>query len=193
VSAFNTVVTYDLWEPYVKSDMSDRYYLRFGRIATVVGILIGILTALIASGYNNIMDYVQLLFSFFNAPLFATFIVAMFWKRVTPAAGLWGLIAGTVGAVAAHYANSWGWVDLGSDQAAAFWGAIAAFLADAVVTVGVTLVTRPKPVEELRGLVYGMAVPEDRQLPSDRVWWRRPAVLATAILTLTTALSLAFI
>jgi SSS family solute:Na+ symporter len=193
VSAFNTVVTYDLWEPYVKSDMSDRYYLNFGRIATVVGILIGILTALIASGYSNIMDYVQLLFSFFNAPLFATFIIAMFWKRVTPAAGLWGLIAGTLGAAVAHYANSWGWVDLGSDQAAAFWGAIAAFLADAIVTVGVTLVTQPKPVEELRGLVYGMAVGEERQLPSDRVWYRRPTVLATAILTLATALSLAFI
>src|SRR3954453_1137520 len=193
VSAFNTVVTYDLWEPYVKSEMSDRYYLNFGRIATVVGILIGILTALIASGYSNIMDYVQLLFSFFNAPLFATFIIAMFWKRVTPAAGLWGLIAGTAGAAVAHYANSWGWVDLGSDQAAAFWGAIAAFLADAIVTVGVTLVTQPKPVEELRGLVYGMAVADERQLPSDRVWYRRPTVLATAILTLATALSLAFI
>jgi SSS family solute:Na+ symporter len=193
VSAFNTVVTYDLWEPYVKSDMSDTYYIRFGRIATVAGILIGILTALIASGYNNIMDYVQLLFSFFNAPLFATFIIAMFWKRVTPAAGLWGLIAGTVGAVAAHYANSWGWVDLGSDQAAAFWGAIAAFLTDAIVTVGVTLVTEPKPVEELRGLVWGMAVAEDYVPASERVWYRRPAVLAVAILTLTAALSIAFI
>ena len=193
VSAFNTVVTYDLWEPYVKSDMSDTYYLRFGRIATVAGILIGILTALIASGYNNIMDYVQLLFSFFNAPLFATFIIAMFWKRVTPAAGLWGLIAGTVGAIAAHYANSWGWVDLGSDQAAAFWGAMAAFGADAVVTVGVTLVTKPKPVEELQGLVYGMANEEEYTPPSERVWYRRPAVLAVAILTMTTALSLAFI
>ena len=107
VSAFNTVVTYDLWEPYVKSGKSDEYYIRFGRIATVSGIVIGIGTALIASGYNNIMDYIQLLFSFFNAPLFATFIIGMFWKRMTPWAGLWGLVAGTVGAAAAHYGNSW--------------------------------------------------------------------------------------
>ena len=90
VSAFNTVVTYDLWEPYVKSGKSDDYYLNFGRIATVVGIVIGIATALIASGYNNIMDYIQLLFSFFNAPLFATFIIGMFWKRMTPWAGFYG-------------------------------------------------------------------------------------------------------
>jgi SSS family solute:Na+ symporter len=193
VSAFNTVVTYDLWEPYVRSGRDDAYYLRFGRIATVVGILIGILTALIASGYNNIMDYVQLLFSFFNAPLFATFIIAMFWKRVSPAAGLWGLVAGTAGAAAAHYANTWGLIDLGSDQAAAFWGAMAAFVADAIVTVGVTLVTEPKPVEELRGLVYGMAVADEAEPPSERVWYRRPAVLAFAVLTMTTALSLAFI
>jgi SSS family solute:Na+ symporter len=193
VSAFNTVVTYDLWEPYVRSGRDDAYYLRFGRIATVVGILIGIFTALIASGYSNIMDYVQLLFSFFNAPLFATFIIAMFWKRVSPAAGLWGLVAGTAGAAAAYYANLLNVVDLGTDQAAAFWGAISAFAADAIVTVGVTLVTQPKPVEELRGLVYGMAVRDEAEPPSERVWYRRPAVLAVAILTMTTALSLAFI
>src|SRR4029079_19593288 len=135
--------TYDLWEPYVRSGREDGYYLRFGRIATVVGIVIGIFTALIASGYSNIMDYVQLLFSFFNAPLFATFIIAMFWKRVSPAAGLWGMVAGTAGAAAAYYANLWNVVDLGSDQAAAFWGAISAFGADAIVTVAVTLVTQP--------------------------------------------------
>ncbi len=114
VSAFNTVVTYDLWEPYVKSGQSDEYYIRFGRIATVSGIVIGIGTALIASGYNNIMDYIQLLFSFFNAPLFATFIIGMFWKRMTPWAGLWGLVAGTLGAAAAHYGNSWDIIGLGS-------------------------------------------------------------------------------
>ena len=114
VSAFNTVVTYDLWEPYVRSGKSDEYYLNFGRIATVTGIVVGIGTALIASGYNNIMDYIQLLFAFFNAPLFATFIIGMFWKRMTPWAGLWGLVAGTLGAAAAHYGDSWGVFSLGS-------------------------------------------------------------------------------
>src|SRR6476661_2679372 len=103
VSAFNTVVTYDLWEPYVRSGESDAYYLRFGRIATVTGIVVGIGTALIASGYTNIMDYIQTLFSFFNAPLFATFIIGMYWKRMTPWAGFWGLIAGTAGAAATYY------------------------------------------------------------------------------------------
>jgi SSS family solute:Na+ symporter len=90
VSAFNTVVTYDLWEPYVKPGQDDAYYLRFGRLATIGGILVGIFTALIASGYDNIQNYIQLLFSFFNAPLFATFIIGMFWKRMTPWAGFWG-------------------------------------------------------------------------------------------------------
>jgi solute:Na+ symporter, SSS family len=193
VSAFNTVVTYDLWEPYVRPDRSDDYYLRFGRIATVAGILIGILTALIASGYSNIMDYIQLLFSFFNAPLFATFIIGMFWRRVTPWAGFWGLLAGTVGAAAAHYANKWGWVDLGSDQAAAFWGAIAAFGADAIVTVAVTLVTRPKPLEELQGLVYGMANVEEHQAASERVWYRKPELLGFGALGLTALVSVFFI
>jgi SSS family solute:Na+ symporter len=193
VSAFNTVVTYDLWEPYVKSGQSDEYYLRFGRIATVSGILIGILTALIASGYTNIMDYIQLLFSFFNAPLFATFIIGMFWKRMTGAAGFWGLVAGTVGAAVAHYGNSWGWFDLGSAQAAAFWGAVAAFVFDAVVTVAVTLVTQPKPISELQGLVYGMANAPEEHYASEDAWYRSPKLLGFSALGLTVGISLFFI
>jgi solute:Na+ symporter, SSS family len=193
VSAFNTVVTYDLWQDYVKRDQSDEYYVRFGRIATVVGIGVGILTALIASGYQNIMDYIQLLFSFFNAPLFATFIIGMFWKRATPAGGITGIIAGTLAAIGAHYAHSWGWINLGADQTAAFWGAIAAFVADAIVTVGVSLATQPKPIEELQGLVYGMANEPDREPRSERVWYRRPQLLAAGVLALTTGLSLVFI
>src|SRR5215212_10425974 len=192
VSAFNTVVTYDLWEPYVQRDQSDAYYLNFGRIATVAGILIGILTALIASGYNNIMDYIQLLFSFFNAPLFATFIIGMFWRRMTPWAGFWGLLAGTAGAAIAHYGHDWGWWSLGSAQSAAFWGAIAAFLADAVVSVGVTFVTTPKPVSELNSLVYGMAVEDERVPASERVWYRRPMTLAFGALGLVLVLSIIF-
>jgi len=192
VSAFNTVVTYDLWEPYVKSGRSDDYYLNFGRIATVVGIVIGIATALIASGYNNIMDYIQLLFSFFNAPLFATFIIGMFWKRMTPWAGFYGLIAGTLGAAIAHYGNDWGWFDLGSAQAAAFWGAIAAFVLDAIVSVGVTFVTTPKPVAELDGLVYGMAVVDEHVPASEKVWYRKPLTLGLGALGLTAILSILF-
>jgi len=193
VSAFNTVVTYDLWEPYVRSGKSDDYYIRFGRIATVAGIVIGIGTALIASGYNNIMDYIQLLFSFFNAPLFATFIIGMFWKRMTPWAGLWGLVAGTAGAAAAHYGNSWEVINLGSDQAAAFWGAIAAFVADGIVSVVVSLMTQPKPIEELQGLVYGMANKEDELSVEEQAWYRQPWVLAVGALGLTVLVSLFFI
>jgi SSS family solute:Na+ symporter len=193
VSAFNTVVTYDLWEPYVRSGKSDDYYIRFGRIATVAGIVIGIGTALIASGYNNIMDYIQLLFSFFNAPLFATFIIGMFWKRMTPWAGFYGLIAGTVGAAATHYLNKGGVIDLGSDQAAAFWGACVAFVADAVVSVGVSLTTQPKPIAELQGLVYGMANEGGELSVEEQAWYRQPWVLAVGALGLTVLVSLFFI
>src|SRR6476469_2197105 len=192
VSAFNTVVTYDLWEPYVRSGESDAYYLRFGRIATVLGIVIGIGTALIASGYSNIMDYIQTLFSFFNAPLFATFIIGMFWKRMTPWAGFWGLISGTAAAIAAYYANKGGLVNLGSAQAAAFWGAGIAFAVDAVVSIGVSLFTQPKPVEELQGLVHGMANEDEHVARSESAWYRKPSTLAAGALGLTAILSFVF-
>jgi solute:Na+ symporter, SSS family len=195
VSSFNTVVTYDIIEPYVKPGMSDQWYLRMGRIVTVAGVVVAIGTAFIASGYTNIMDYIQLLFSFFNAPLFATFIIALFWTRATPWAGLAGLVAGTFGAAAAHYLHTWGTIDLGTDQAAAFWGAGVAFWADAIVTVGVSLVTQPKPVEQLRGLTWATTPKELRRPKRDeaeRAWYRSPAVLGGAVLAATAALNVVF-
>src|SRR3954464_4456654 len=108
VTSFNTVVTYDLWQDYVRKDRDDQYYVRVGRIATVAGLVISVATAFIAKGYTNIMNYVQLLFSYFNAPLFATFIIAMFWRRTTPWAGFWGLIAGFFGAFITHEVYSFG-------------------------------------------------------------------------------------
>ena len=157
VSAFNTVVTTDLVEPYFKPGQEDSWYVTFGRFATLGGIAISVATALIASTYDNLMNYLQALFSIFNAPLFATFIIGMFWKRMTPAAGLWGLIAGTVAAAATFVLYKAGVVEFGSDLAESMVGASLAFLVDAAVSVAVTLRTRPKPVSELQGLVYGMA------------------------------------
>jgi SSS family solute:Na+ symporter len=196
VTSFNTVVTYDLWQAYVRKDRDEAYYLRVGRIATAGGLLISIATAFIAKGYDNIMNYVQLLFSYFNAPLFATFIIAMFWKRTTPWAGFWGLIAGFFGAFITHELYSWGTIDLGSELAASFWGAIIAFTADAVVTVGVSLVTQPKPDEELRGLVWGLTrkeeEPEEHD-PADDAWYRSVWLLGGGAIALIVILNIIFI
>ena len=193
VSAFNTVVTYDLYQDYIRPDADSRHYITFGRIATVAGVLISIATAFIAKGYENIMNYVQLLFSYFNAPLFATFIIGMFWKRATPWGGFAGLVAGTFGAFMTHQLYSRGTIDFASDLAADFWGAIVAFSADVIVTVVVSLATKPRPVEELDGLVWGMAAEEPEPTRAERVWWRRPRVLAGIALAMVVVLNIVFI
>jgi SSS family solute:Na+ symporter len=196
VTAFNTVFTYDLWQDYVKPGRDPQYYVRIGRVATIGGLLISIATAFIAKGYDNIMNYVQLLFSYFNAPLFATFIIAMFWKRSTPWAGFWGLLAGFMGAFWTHELASWGTIDLGSQLAQSFWGAIVAFVADAVVTVGVSLFTQPKPEEELRGLVWGLTKQEEEPEehdPADDVWYRSPWLLGAGAIALIVVLNIIFI
>ncbi len=102
VTAFNTVVTYDIIQAYIAKDRDPAFYLRTGRWVTVVGVLVSVATAFIAKGYSNIMNYIQTLFSIFNAPLFATFIIAMFWKRASPWGGFWSLIAGTAAAYATN-------------------------------------------------------------------------------------------
>ena len=183
VSAFNTVVTTDIVEPYLKRDQPDEWYVRFGRIATIVGIFVSIGTALIASTYDNLMNYLQALFSIFNAPLFATFIIGMFWKRMTPAAGLWGLIAGTITAAGLFVGYKVGWISFGSDLDESMWGAGSAFVVDAIVTVIVTLVTTPKPISELQGLVYGMANVDELHEARVLRWWESPKLLAGFVLT----------
>jgi solute:Na+ symporter, SSS family len=187
VSAFNTVVTTDLVEPYFKPGQSDAWYIRFGRIATVGGIVISIFTALIASTYDNLMNYLQALFSIFNAPLFATFIIGMFWKRMTPAAGLWGLIAGTIAAAGTFILYKAKIIHFGSDLAESMVGASLAFIVDAIVTVLVTLRTQPKPISELQGLVYGMANVDESVKTS-----RAPQIMGGAVLAGALVLTIVF-
>lgn len=192
ISAFNTVFSIDLWQQYVVRERSDTYYLTVGRLATVGATVAAIFTAFIASGFDNIMDYLQTLFSFFNAPLFATFILGMFWKRMTPAAGWTGLVAGTAVAVAVFVLNEVGVFSL-SGQGAGFVAAGAAFVVDVLVSVLVTRVTRPKPATELVGLVYSETPRELRTDPEAATlpWYQRPVLLAGIALVLVIALNIA--
>jgi len=195
VTAFNTVVTYDLIQAYFVKDRDPAYYLRAGRLVTIAGILVSVGTAFIASGYSNIMNYIQTLFSIFNAPLFATFIIAMFWKRATAWGGFFSLVAGTAAAYIVNRLNAYGTIfHFGSPLSASFWQAIIAFLADAVVMVAVSLVTRPKPVEQLQGLVWGSAN-KDAEADideRDKLWWRSPTLLAGVALALLVVLNIVF-
>jgi SSS family solute:Na+ symporter len=197
VTAFNTVVTYDLIQSYFAKDRDPAFYIRWGRLVTVGGILISILTALIAKGYSNIMNYIQTLFSIFNAPLFATFIIAMFWKRATAWGGFFSLVAGTAAAYATNRLAAYNVIfHFGSPLSASFWQAIIAFLVDAAVLVVVSLVTRPKPAEDLRGLVWGTTRDEDPDAvidERDKLWWRSPALLASIIIVLLIVLNIIFI
>jgi solute:Na+ symporter, SSS family len=179
----------------VRRDRDDRYYLNAGRIFTVIGVLIGIGTAFIAAGYSNIMNYIQALFSLFNAPLFATFIIGMFWKRMTAWAGFIGLLAGTLAALATYLLYLGKVLHFGSDLDESFWGAGIAFVTVAVVAALVTLVTTPKPEPELRGLVYGVA-PVDLvsdAIAGDRAWYRSPLLLGAGALVLAAAFYLPFL
>ena len=155
VSAFNTVVTYDIWQTYIRPGRKDTYYLTVGRRLTVAGVLIAIGAAFIAATFNNIQDYLQILQSVFSAPLFATFILGMFWKRMAPWAGLWGLVAGALGAAGVQAGYMMGWLEFNSQQAASFTGSGMAFVFDVIVSVLVTMRSAPKPLEELDGLVWG--------------------------------------
>ncbi|MCU7724678.1 sodium:solute symporter family protein [Actinoplanes sp. KI2] len=187
VSGFNTVFTYDIWQSYVRKGRDDGYYLRVGRIATVGGVLIGIGTAFIASGFNNIMNYIQALFSVFNAPLFATFIVGMFWKRMSAWAGFWSLVLGTVTSLTLYLLHLGKVIKFNSDLDESFWGAGAAFVVAVLVAIIVTQFTPAKPEDELRGLVYGLggsATSGEVIVAGDKVWWRNPILLGAIALVL---------
>ncbi|MGH3586456.1 MAG: sodium:solute symporter family protein [Pseudonocardia sp.] len=196
ISAFNTVFSYDLWQTYVKKDKPDGYYTEVGRIATVGATVIAIGTASFAASYENIMTYLQTLFGFFNAPLFATFILGMFWKRMTATAGWAGLVAGTAGAVVIWVLSEdvTGVIGIGA-QGGAFVAAGVAFVVDIIVSVAVSLGTRPKEASELRGLVYSLTPKEDFHDPDARAlsWWQQPTKLAGVALVMVIALNLLFL
>jgi SSS family solute:Na+ symporter len=202
VTAFNTVWTYDIYQSYINKRGTDAHYLWMGRASTVAGIVLSIGAAYLVTSFNNIMDSLQLIFSLVNAPLFATFLLGMFWKRSTGHGAFTGLITGTVGALLhqgltlpadATPGLHGGWIAVlhhyPSEMAQNFWTAIFAFTLNFVVTVTVSLLTRPRPESELVGLVYSLTPkPVDLHL----TWYQKPASLGIAVLVLLVALNLVF-
>jgi SSS family solute:Na+ symporter len=192
VTAFNTVWTYDIYQSYIKRNASDQHYLWMGRMATVFGIVASVAAAYVTTRFNNIMDMLQLVFAFVNAPLLATFLLGMFWKRTTGHGAFIGLVAGTLGAVVHHGLTlpvgavagvKGGWFGAvhiyPSELAQAFWTAICAWTTCFIVTIVVSLITRAKAHNELRGLVYSLTErPREDRVP----WYQRPAVLAVIVL-----------
>ena len=204
VTAFNTVWTYDIYQSYIKPGQSDRHYLRMGHAATVFGILLSVAAAYAATRFNNIMDMLQLVFAFVNAPLFATFLLGMFWRRATGHGAFFGLLIGTL-AAAAHHGLTLpeGAVPgikgafLGaalhvypSEMAQNFWTAIVAWTSCFVATIVISLATTGhKTDDELRGLVYSLT---PRITDAELVWYKRPATLGVAVLALTLVLNVIF-
>ena len=173
-----------------------------GRMATVGGIILSIAAAYAATSFNNIMDALQLIFSLVNAPLFATFLLGMFWKRTTGHGAFTGLLAGT-GAALLHHGLSLpadatpgihgAWLHLvhiyPSDMAQNFWTAIFAFTVNLLVTAIVSLLTEPRPEPELVGLVYSLT---PKPVETHLEWWQKPSTLAVAVLAMLVVLNLVF-
>jgi len=185
VTAFNAVFTYDIYGGHIRKNASDAHYLMVGRVTTVVGVALSVATAYLATYYNNINDLLQLIFGFVNAPLFATFLLGMFWRRTTGHGAFYGLMAGTSAAALTHgltvAEGKGGWIaslqSFPSTMAQNFWIAIYAWSACFLVTLAVSMVTQKKDDAELRGLVYGLT-----EVPVEEVvWWKRPAPLAAIV------------
>ncbi|MEN6559663.1 MAG: sodium:solute symporter family protein [Acidobacteriota bacterium] len=188
VTAFNTIWTYDIYGSYIRKGRPDAHYVKVGKWATVVGILISIGTAYIALGFKNLMDYMQLIFSFFNAPLFATFLLGMFWKGATAWGGFWGLLTGILTAAGHYILYKAGILSYHSDMAANFYQAWWAWLADFGVTIAVSLFTVKRDPKELAGLVFGLT-PKPK---TEARWYARPAVWGTVAILLAVLLNILF-
>jgi SSS family solute:Na+ symporter len=202
VTAFNTVWTYDIYQSYIRKNETDAHYLWMGRAATVGGILLSIGAAYTVTNFNNIMDALQMVFAFVNAPLFATFLAGMFWKRATGHAAFSGLLAGVLAGlghigltlpVGEGVSVKGGWLGVvhryPSEMAQNFWTAIWAFVVCMIVTLVVSKLTKPRDELELVGLVYSLTPkPEEHNLP----WWKRPVTLAVVVLAMAVALNLIF-
>jgi SSS family solute:Na+ symporter len=203
VTAFNTVWTYDLYQAYFAPGKSDDHYFWMGKGATIGGIILSIGCAYFASLYNNAMDVIQLVFGFVNAPLFATFLLGMFWARTTGTGAFLGLLGGTATSAIFHALTiaagnapgaKGGYIAVAhifpSEMAQNFWLASFAFLTCFVLTAGISLATRrTKTDEELKGLVYSLT-PKIRN--EGEMWLLRPAVLGIILLAACAILNFIF-
>jgi solute:Na+ symporter, SSS family len=203
VTAFNTVWTYDLYQAYIAPNKSDDHYMWMGRSITVVGILLSIVCAYLVSRWSNAMDIIQLVFGFVNAPLFATFLLGMFWARTTGTGAFLGLLGGTGTSALFHALTSAAGNEPGvkggylavvkvfpSDMAQNFWLASFAFTVCFVLTLSISLMTRQtKTNEELKGLVYSLT---PKLKDEEKAWYLRPAVLGTVLLAACVILNLIF-
>jgi len=197
VTAFNAVFTYDIYQPYFVKRKSDQHYLMVGKVVTVVGILISIVTAYIAKGFNNINDFLQLVFGFVNGPLFATFLLGMFWKRTTGHGAFAGLLMGTFAAAATHgltiAEGKGGWIspmfEIKSGMGQAFIVASVSWIVNFFTTILVSLATRPKQEEELKGLVYSLT---EKPKYVGGKWYQRVVPLAILLLVITILLNLIY-
>jgi len=199
VTAFNSVWTYDIYQAYIKPKASDAHYLLVARLANVGGIAISIATAYLATQFNNIMDLLQLVFSFVNAPLFATFLLGMFWKRATGHGAFYGLLGGTLAAALMHgttVAEGKGaWLvtsplyEFSTNMAQNLTIAVVAWTSCFVLTVLISFATRPKPDSQLKGLVYSLT---DRPKTATGVWYSNPLALGLIVLGLTLILNFIF-
>ena len=199
ISAFNTVFTYDIYRAHINRDATDAHYVWVGRLATLVGILISVITAYWAMGMPTIMEYMQALFSIVNAPLFATILLGMFWRRTNGWGAFWGLLIGmTASAVmfllvkfnvmqAADFTPS----DVASPLAADFWRAIWAWSITFVLTILVSLLTKPQAIESIKGLVVG-SVPTIHVAEEVVPWHKKPGVWATFSLIVLIILNVLF-
>jgi len=197
VSAFTTVWTYDIYRALIKKDGSDQHYVSMGRWSTIIGVIISVGTAYLVMDFKSIMDYVQALFSFFIAPLFGTVILGMLWKRATPAGGFLGLLAGTLSSI-----GMWAWVKVDSsalryvalsaharDMAENMYRALWSWVVCVLVTIAVSMLTKPKPDSELKGLVYGVT-----DIPSESyvTVFHRPWFWASAVAVLFLVVNVVF-
>ena len=204
VTAFNTVWTYDIYQSYINPNKSDRHYLRMGQMATIFGILVSIGAAYMAKLFNNVMDFLQLIFAFINAPLFATFLLGMFWRRTTGHGAFFGLLSGTAAAGIHHGLTQpagattlikGGWMGTvvhtyPSEMAQNFWTAIFAFSTCFVLTIFISLsTTQTKTKEDLKGLVYSLT---PRIKDDSKHWYQKPQFLAVIVAIIAIVLSSLF-
>ncbi|HTN38663.1 MAG TPA: sodium/solute symporter, partial [Arachidicoccus sp.] len=203
VTAFNTVFTFDIYQSYIKKDGSDKHYLNVGKAVTVFGIAASVATAYLAQSFDNIMDFLQLVFGFINAPLFATFFLGMFWKKATANGAFFGLISGTVAAAATHgltvAEGKGGWIshlfhtqplyEYGSSMGQNFNIASVAFIVCFLVTWLLSLVTSRRKESELVGLVYSLT---ERQKTGHYVWYKNPIIVGSLVLIITLVFNIIF-
>lgn len=145
-----TLWTKDIYQKFIRSSKSQAHYMRVGRFLTALFVLMGVVLAPLTEKFQSIFDYMQTMLSIFQGPLLAILVLGLLWPRATGKGAVAGLLSGVMLSSLLFALKGQLFTCPEPFLYIAWWS----FLFALLLTVLVSMVTKPQPAEQIRDVLF---------------------------------------